>query len=233
MMSVTVRRAGAAVSYYIHLREDAHRAGERGRLEDYYAGPGDGRWYGRGAGALGLGGAVAADEFAAAAAGFGPDGQALVQRAGSETRRAGWDCTFSAPKSVSVAWALADEETRAAIERAHDAAVERALEYMQAHAIRTRRGHGGVSEERAEMVAAVFRHATSRELDPQLHSHCFVLNLARRADGTWGTIESRHIYQQQKVIGAIYRAELAHRLRELGYQVERDGDCQTTPSLTR
>lgn len=233
MMSLSARSAGGATSYYVHMDADAHRAGGEADKEDYYAREGTGRWHGAGARALGLHGDVTADAFSDTASGWSPTGEPLSQNAGDPDRRAGWDATFSAPKSVSTAWAVADESVRRAIEAAHDAAVSRALAYLQDHAIFSRRGSGGHRQERVDLVAAVFRHGASREQDPQLHSHVFLMNAGFRADGTWGTIESRHLYQQQKVAGAMYRAELASRLREQGYRVEADGDSFRISSVPR
>ena len=233
MMSLSARSAGGAVSYYIHMDADGHRAEGAVDREDYYAKEGVGRWHGAGARALGLTGDVTAEAFADTAAGWSPDGEPLSQNSGDADRRAGWDATFSAPKSVSTAWAIADESTSRAVEAAHDAAVSRALDYLQNNAIFTRRGSGGHRQERVEMIAAVFRHGTSREQDPQLHSHSFIMNAGRRADGTWGTIESRHLYQMQKVAGAMYRSELASRLRQQGYRIEADGDSFRISSVPK
>jgi Ti-type conjugative transfer relaxase TraA len=172
---------------------------------------------------LGLSGEVQEKDFARLAAGYSPDGTALVQNAGDHDRRAGWDLTFSAPKSVSVAWALSDDAQRQKIESAHREAVSKALEFVQDRAAFSRRGQGGVTQEKCNLVGARFDHYTSRELDPQIHSHCFIQNVGQRPDGTWGTLESKHFYDWQKASGALYRVELAERMRELGFTVERDG----------
>lgn len=220
MLSISARgTAATAESYYTHLQDEGGRG-----VEDYYAAEAAGRWCGMGAMALGLTGAVEREAFRHVLHGRDAAGQDLVRGAGPN-HRAGWDLTFSSPKSVSVVWGLADAPLRAAIEAAHDQAVRAALDQLQARAIQARRGHAGQRQESAAMVAALFQHGSSRELDPQLHTHALVMNLAQRADMSWGGIESRHLYAWQKAAGALYRAELAAGLQQLGYQVERAGDA--------
>ncbi|MQM39307.1 ATP-dependent RecD-like DNA helicase [wastewater metagenome] len=217
MLSISARGAAdEAMAYYVHLAADDGP-------EDYYASEGAGVWHGAGAAALGLTGDVAAEDFRAAAEGRSGDGEALVQGAGA-AHRAGWDLTFSAPKSVSAVWAVAEDDERAAIAAAHDRAVSRALAHIEAEFSVARRGRGGHERERAGLVIATYQHGTSRALDPQLHTHSFVMNLARRADGSWGGIDPREIYRHKLALGAIYRAELAAALRAEGYAVAADGD---------
>ncbi len=140
-------------------------------------------------------------------------------------QRYGWDLTFSAPKSVSVLAAV-DPAAKAAIEAAHDAAVRDALSMVEENWAVGERGNHAQREyerEHVQIVAALYRHDTSRDLDPQLHSHVLLMNAARRADGSWGAIQSHEIYRNQKAIGALYRASLAAGLKDLGYRIERDG----------
>jgi conjugative relaxase-like TrwC/TraI family protein len=97
--------------------------------------------------------------------------------------------TFSAPKSVSVLWALSEPRDREAIESAHCLGVATALRHLEQAAAWARRGKGGAIRERtAGLLMAAFDHHTSRALDPQLHTHAFVFNLAPRQDGTWGAL---------------------------------------------
>jgi Ti-type conjugative transfer relaxase TraA len=225
MLSISARgSAASATRYYAHLAADAQPDAQP---DDYYAREGAGQWLGAGADALGLTDKVSASQFQRVLEGRTPaDGKDLVQGAG-EKHRAGWDLTFSAPKSVSVIWGTsADTELRSAISVAHDHAVKAALNQLQhdAEAIVARRGKGGLVQEKADMVVATFQHGTSRELDPQLHTHAFVANLAQRSDGTWGAIEPRAMYQWKMTAGAVYRAELAHSLAEQGLSIEADGD---------
>jgi Ti-type conjugative transfer relaxase TraA len=99
-----------------------------------------------------------------------------------------------------------------------------ALTVLEREALVARRGKAGKVHERAAgLLAATFTHHLSRNLDPQLHTHCLIANCAPRIDGTYGAIESKAIYQWKMSLGAIYRAELAERVRALGYAVEADG----------
>ena len=214
--SISARgNAKAALAYYAHLRQD-----------DYYTRDGEppGRWAGRGAERLSLQGPVTQSEFALALQGVDPKtGEPLVQHGGkAHAHAAGWDMTFSAPKSVSVLWALSVPQERTAIEAAQRSAVTEATRYLEKEAAWSRRGKGGlIREQAAGLLTAQFDHHTSRDLDPQLHTHCIVFNLAPRKDGTWGAIVSRELYKAQKKAGAVYQNTLANELERLGHQVER------------
>jgi conjugative relaxase-like TrwC/TraI family protein len=185
--------------------------------EDYYHKGGEppGVWHGEGAKELGLSGTVDKAEFLKLCDGFALDGEPLTQNAGKENHRAGWDLTFSAPKSVSVLWSQADEETRHKIQEAQLKAVQKAIDYLEAEAGYTRRGKAGSEIEKCKLVVATFEHGTSRAQDPQLHTHAVVLNVGIRADGTTGSLETKPIYQSKMLAGAFYRAELANILREV------------------
>ncbi|MGH9073833.1 MAG: MobF family relaxase, partial [Acidimicrobiales bacterium] len=193
-----------------------------GRHVNYYcayvaAGGPPGVWLGQGPAALGLGQGVDEGAFRALAKGMAPDGSGpLVRLQANHTM--GWDFTFSAPKSVSLLMALhPDEAVRAAVRSAHDEAVEAALGYLEDHGGRSRRGLGGRDGHvKASLVVAGFFHTTSRERDPQLHTHCLVLNVGLGSDGRWATIDSRFLFKRRMAAGAIYRAELRQRLSAMG-----------------
>ena len=202
-------------SYYSDLAAD-----------DYYEKGGEppGQWLGSGASRLGLQGKLTEGQLLKMMQGFHPkSGDALATNAG-EQHRPGWDLTFSAPKSVSATWAAADEQTRAAISEAQQQAVRRAISYLEQHVVQVRRGAGGIDREPARLICAAYEHSTSRAQDPQLHTHLLV---ASHAIGAWSgdvrSIESRDIFMAQKAAGAVYRAELAHQMRSLGFAVEQDG----------
>lgn len=139
-------------------------------------------------------------------------GATLVQSAGKQNHRPGWDLTFSAPKSVSTAWSQADRETQLEFQAAQLSAVDKAIDYLEEHALWTRRGKAGHEFERCKLIVATFEHGTSRAQDPQLHTHAVLLNIALREDGTTGTLETKSLYQHKMAAGALYRAELAHQL---------------------
>jgi conjugative relaxase-like TrwC/TraI family protein len=181
MLSIAALSGGQG-SYYLALARD-----------DYYLKGGEppGRWLGEGAGQLGLTGTVEGPALKQLLRGISADGRdALIQGAGSPKHQPGWDLTFSCPKSVSVLWSQAEADVRQAIQEAQATAVREALGYLQDAAALTRRGKGGQTREATQLVVAAFDHGTSRAQDPQLHTHCLVLNVGVRADGTRGTILS-------------------------------------------
>ena len=189
--------------------------------EDYYLAGGEppGQWYGNGATALGLTGPVEKATLLHLMDGFSADGcTKLVQNAGRE-REIGWDFTLSAPKTVSVLWSQADPRTRRTIQTIHEKAIKKTLDWLEKQA-RTRRGKGGSRQESVQLISALFEHGTSRELDPQLHHHCLLLNLGVRQDGTTGAIQIDQLLQHKMIAGALYRAELAKQLAsQLGYEI--------------
>ena len=217
----------AALGYYAHLGQ-----------EDYYLRDGEppGGWAGEGAARLSLAGPVTKSEFEAALKGIDPKtGERLAALGGRlQDHAAGWDVTFSAPKSVSALWALSDARDRPAIEGAHRTAVAAGTRYLEQTAAWARRGKCGATREpTAGLLMATFEHHTSRELDPQLHAHVFIFNLAPRRDGTWGAIVSRELYKAQKRAGAVYRSALAGELERAGYVVERSGDNFRVAAIPR
>jgi conjugative relaxase-like TrwC/TraI family protein len=143
-------------------------------------------------------------------------------------RGGGIDLTFSAPKSVSVVWALGDEQERREIEAAHAAAVTDAMAHLTETVPTVRRRYDGqVYEEHAvDLVAAEYRHTTARGVmegdapDPQIHSHV-VITSAIREDGRLVAVASRPIFRSARELGAYYRSALAHELGERGYRIER------------
>ena len=125
----------------------------------------------------------------------------------------GFDVTFSAPKSVSVLFGLGDERLRRAVRSAHDEAVADALGYLERVAARGRRKHNGsVMVAGHGLIAAAFRHRTSRAGDPQLHTHVLVANVLEGVDGKWSALDGRGIYQHAKTAGYLYEAALRERL---------------------
>ncbi|MBR9789010.1 MAG: relaxase domain-containing protein [Vibrionaceae bacterium] len=194
--------------------------------EDYYTKGGEplGVWFGKGAVLLGLKGQVCSRDYRNLMRGFSPDGEPLCQNSGDE-HRSGYDLCFSPPKSVSVVWARANVDMKNKIQKAQYNAICTAISHLEKHAAVTRRSHHGVKREKViGLTVATFEHSTSRALDPQLHTHCLVANVAPRFDGTWGTLESRDLFLWQASAGAVYKAELAFQLKSLGFSVERYQD---------
>jgi conjugative relaxase-like TrwC/TraI family protein len=149
-----------------------------------------------------------------AMAGCDPRTGATLRPPRSGTKVAAFDLTFSAPKPVSVLFAVGDEETSAALLGAHERAVEGVLAYMEREAGFTRRGHAGALRVGGEgFVAAAYRHRLSRAGDPQLHTHVVVANMTR-AEGRWTTLDAHSLYEHAFAAGAVYRAVLRAEVRK-------------------
>ena len=183
-------------------------------------------WAGKGAEALGLSGPVDPDTFKAVLEGKVPDGTGRQlgrrDRDGNIHHRPGRDVTLSAPKSVSLA-ALVGGDGR--VVAAHDRAVTRTLAWIEDNAVETRMKDPEtgrmVRAGDQGMVAAAFTHDTSRNLDPQLHTHAVLANIVQGEDGKWRTMANERLYASKMLIGALYRSELARELTRLGYAVEK------------
>jgi len=204
----------------------AEQAGRYFLREDYYlreAELGDNsRWLGKGAEELRLEGSVGEEKFRALCRGEDPAGNRIVdprlsrnKESGQlvETRRAGNDCTFSAPKTLSILYACGNGE----VKEAHDAAVLSVVRHMEERYCHYQSPDGLRS---GGLVAAKFDHATSRNIDPQLHSHVFVVNAVLTPEGGWRANEPKAIFLNQKSLGFLYRVELARELEKLGFEVE-------------
>jgi conjugative relaxase-like TrwC/TraI family protein len=185
---------------------------------DYYASDraeSAGTWCGQGAERLGLAGPVAREDFQALLLGLAPDGTVLVApEAASGKHRAAWDFVASPDKSVSLVALLGgDDRVRAA----HLRAADLAFAVLERHARTKTTSRELITT--ANLVAARFDHDTSRELDPQLHSHYVLFNLTERSPGEWRALETREIYLAQTLATAVYHAEIARDLQALGYRV--------------
>lgn len=180
-----------------------------------------GRWIGTFARERGFeNGLVRRGEIERALRGYDPKtGEPLSNNAGAEKHKPGYDLNFSAPKSVSIAWAAGDQKTRDAISAAQQRAVERAIAYAErSGAFVQREGHAGaVKIPHHKIAAATFEHSSNREGEPHLHTHCVVVNIAENGK----RIEFRASHTH--AIGTAYRVELARELEKLGYRIERDG----------
>ena len=183
-------------------------------------------WAGKGAAELGLEGPVDPDTFKAVLEGEIPDGSG--RKLGRKTKdgeihhRPGRDLTFSAPKSVSLA-ALIGGDAR--VVEAHDRAAMRALGWFERNAAETRTQDPEtgkmVRTGGQKTVIATFRHDTSRNLDPALHTHSVIANMVRGGDGKWRTMANESLYSSKMLLGALYRSELAGELGKLGYGIEK------------
>ena len=183
-------------------------------------------WAGRGAEELGLTGPVDPKIFKAVLEGKVPDGSGTELgrrgKGGEILHRPGRDLTLSAPKSVSLA-ALVGGDAR--VVDAHDRAVARTLAWFEKNVAETRMKDPEtgrmVRTGGQKTVIATFRHDTSRNLDPALHTHGVIANMVQGEDGKWRSMANEKLYESKMLLGALYRSELAAGLARLGYGIEK------------
>jgi conjugative relaxase-like TrwC/TraI family protein len=185
--------------------------------EDYYSGEGEaeGQWIGAAAAQLGLEGEVEPDALTAMLTGRDPvTGEPLgLKSAPGREPVPGFDLTFSAPKSVSLTWALGGHPVSGQVMEAHRAAVEAALSYMERQACWARRGKGGATFVPGNgFLAAAYAHRSSRAGDPQLHTHVLVANATWGPDGRWSRLYHPAIYEHARTASYLYAAHLRHEL---------------------
>src|ERR1700678_2621946 len=192
-----------------------------------------GEWQGRLAGQFGLAGTVSAEDFAKLSLGQHPQtGEQLVrQRASYQYQdgdgktiktmehRAGWDATFSAPKSVSLTALVGGDER---VREAHRESVRVALDQLEQYT-QARIGGNHPPETTGKFIAAKFEHDTARPVDgyvaPQLHTHAVVFNVTERDNGQPRAIQPQSLFASQQFATAIYQSELTYKLRQLGYEI--------------
>lgn len=188
---------------------------------DYYA-PGKhvlGEWFGAGAGQLGLRGKVEMDDFVRLCRNKVPGTDERLTQRFNKNRRVFYDFTLSPPKSVSII-ALVTGNRR--IEEAHERASFSALRELERFAAaRVRQNGASTHRNTGNIVSAVFRHDTSRALDPHLHCHCIVFNATYdKAEERWKALETYEMLQAAKFAENVYYHELAQELRRLGYEIQ-------------
>src|SRR5229473_3523889 len=192
-----------------------------------------GEWQGRLATQFGLAGTVSAEDFAKLSQGQHPQtGEQLVQQRASYEyqdadgktirtmeHRAGWDATFSAPKSVSLT-ALVGGDRR--VREAHRESVSVALDQLERYT-QARIGGNHPPETTGRFIAAKFEHDTARPVDgyvaPQLHTHAIVFNVTERDNGQPRALQPQSLFASQQFATAIYQSELTYKLRQLGYEI--------------
>jgi conjugative relaxase-like TrwC/TraI family protein len=193
-----------------------------------------GEWHGRLADKFALAGGVGAEEFARLAEGQHPQtGEQLVrhrkvheyQNEEGKTvapveHRAGWDATFSAPKSVSLTALVGGDER---VRQAHQQAVNVALNELERYT-QARIGGNRPAEITGQFIAAKFQHDTARPVDgyaaPQLHTHVVIFNMTERENGQMRALQERSFFESQSYATAIYQSHLTYQLRTLGYEIE-------------
>ena len=226
----------------LHVGQEAYQlSGVAQTLDDYYSGNGEaaGLWRGGGAHRLGLNGDVSVADLRAVLAGLAPgsggltpNGTPLVAR---RNRVPGFDLTFKLPKSASVLYAVSDDpRVQAAIIDAGETAVAETLAWLEREAVRAQRGShniawldakraaGEIDVDRlgprrittSGVVAASFRHRTSRAGDPLLHWHVLVANLVEGADGRWSAFAHPDLYRASRAAGEIFQAAVRRELTQ-------------------
>lgn len=208
---IPLKDADAAKTYY--EKDNYYVKGSQEGIEASH-------WFGKGAKLLGLSGYVELADFEKLLEGNLPNGIQLGRIEKNErVHRPGYDLTFSAPKSVSILCEIGGDKI---LEKAHDNAVKTALKYIQTNAINTRAFRNGeiVFERSDNITAALFRHDTSREMDPQTHTHCVLINAVLRQDGKWRSLSSESLFEMKMAAGVVYRAALARLTKELGYTID-------------
>ncbi|PZD70605.1 Multifunctional conjugation protein TraI [Acaryochloris thomasi RCC1774] len=203
-------RPEAAASYY--EQEDSYYAQEENACGS--------RWYGNLAAQVCLEGAVEAEDFRRFIHGRAPNGVRLrgVSNAGNKTR-GGYDLTFSAPKSVSLQ-ALVWNDTR--VIKAHREAVDAVLKEIELNhsLVEIRTGGKRQKEITGKLAIATFTHATSRKMDPQLHTHAIIMNTSYCSDGKWRALRNESFFRDsRRDLGVRYQHELAANLQQIGYGI--------------
>ncbi len=201
-----------------------------GGIEDYYMGVGEspGVWQGRWAEQLGLEGVVGADDLRALVEGHDPASGADWLEGHRERKVRAIDVTLSCPKSVSVLWAFGTPETSASVSIAVVDATAAALEFLEERAAFARVQEDGVRRRVATngFAIATFAHRTSRAGDPQLHTHCLIPNVVRRADGAFVAFDAAPLHVWAKAAGTVFLNELERNLTErlgVAWGAERNG----------
>ena len=209
MLSVAgVRSASGAANYFAK--------------DDYYTVEGSSEislWAGEGSEDLGLSGGVSKDAFEGVLNGILPSGEAVAQ---VENRRAGYDLTFSMPKSASIMAYVAGDKR---VLEANMAAVKQTMAWVEKNLAEGRRDIEGrkVPVQTGNLVYALFQHDTSRALDPQAHIHAVIANLTRMPDGKWQALHADKLWSHNSIIGSIYHAFLRAGLERIGYSLELKG----------
>ena len=225
----------------------AYHAEEFGNARENYYTQGDqirGEWHGRLAEQWGLHGEVGEENFQRLTEGQHPiTGEQLIrhkaareyvnehgQKIRTMEHRAGWDATFSAPKSVSLTALVGGDER---LREAHQQSVAVALDELERY-VQARIGGNLPAETTGKWVAAKFEHDSARPVDgyaaPQLHTHVVFFNLTETEDGGTYSLQPRELYKTQQYATAVYRSELAARLRAMGYEIEHGKSGQ--PEIT-
>ena len=227
---LTIGKIGSAKAQQRYYEESVAKS-----REDYYAGSGEapGEFFGAGSRARGLAGQSNMENLERLFAGQDPATGEQLRSMKGNVRVHGFDLTFSAPKSVSILYALGDADLQRNIVAAHEWAAEQAISYMERDSARVVRGHKASKADLEQgiedtltthravgFVGIRYRHRVNRLQDPHLHTHYVIGNWAEGPDGRCTALAAEHIYDHAKAGGAVYQLALRSRLRELERWVE-------------
>ncbi|MFW0168772.1 MobF family relaxase [Rothia sp. P4278] len=239
-MTVSISRMN--IEYYLSTVAVGDSAESRKHLTNYYTASGDpaGRWFGSGLAGIGRSNEQTVTKKDARAVyedlahpdtkiplGKRPmkkteapqDAKNASGKTAKKTREAvaGFDLTFSAPKSVSALWAISDSATQTVIHQAHQNAVRTSLLWLENSIIQSRAGDGGIAKVEVEgIIASLFDHYDSRAGDPQIHTHAVLANrVQRKSDGAWVTLDSYALHKWVVATSEMYNAILFDELTEL------------------
>ena len=235
-MTASLHRLGAGPGAGAYYTSDNRREARPDRRDEYYASHGDGVWWSPGGTVVAHDAKIDINSFRDLCAGLDPGtGQPLVRGSGAG-HWAGTDVTLTPGKSVSILWAAGTPEQRDAIEKAHAAAVTRALQLVQDEGlIEVRYGaQGSESARPTHLIVGRFHHFTSRAGDPNIHTHCVIMNVAGAPpEAQTGRYRFRHLtteparlYRWQRVLGGLYRCVLSQQIAALGLETRPAGKGQ-------
>jgi conjugative relaxase-like TrwC/TraI family protein len=230
-MTATLHALGSGRGAGAYYTEDLNREARPRSRDNYYTRDGGGgTWWSTASGLVKNGSSIDRETFHDLCAGLDPrSGKGLVRGSGAG-HRAGWDITFSAPKSFGILWAAGTVEQRAVLEKMHQDAVDQALQFVvDERLVEVRLGAAGhLREAPSDILVAKFPHFTSRAGDMACHTHCVLLNVAQSSGDRkkYLTVEPRQAYAWQAVIGAAFRTALSQNLVEMGFSVRVAGRNQ-------
>lgn len=226
MLRITVNKSAAgAKKYYSELYY-----GEGQSRESYYSEKGEsiGKWNGRAAEMLGLKGEINKDDFGALCDNLVPGrNQQLTERNNTE-RRVGYDFTFNATKSVSLAYTFGNDEDKKRILKAFQLAVKKTmLEIEDGMQARVRQKGQNDNRSTKNIVYGEFIHFTSRPVegltDPHLHAHCFIFNTTYdHVENKWKAGEFGQVNTDAPYYEAVFHSHLANKLQQIGYGIEKN-----------
>lgn len=232
MISASIITSASTASEYFLSEQDKEAAtsAERNGAGEYYLGEqAPSVWQGAGAQMQGIDGQQvdkdALEKMLSGQVREIQDGQLVDKQLGRTGKdgqiehKSGWDLTFSAPKSVSIEAEVFGKQD---VKDAHEAAVHTTMKWLEEHGAGTRMGSDKEFQQTGNLTYAAFSHSTTREQDPQTHTHVLIQNLTYDKEGKAYSLESKGLYQLRATADQVYKNELANQLGKLGYQTEWD-----------